>query len=358
MHALILGFITAFTLTYLIIPTIIRVAKERKLYDHPNERSAHYIPTPSLGGIGIFAGTICAVILWTPLDSFGTLQYILASFVLIFLIGVVDDLLPMSATKKFLGQILVATILAYKSNVRLTSLYGIFGVEHLPELTGFFLSVIIIVGIINAVNLIDGINGRAGSMGLVACVTWVICFAASGSTGLPLAVVAFSLAGAIIAFLKYNFTPARIFMGDTGSLLIGTVCAILAIKFIEMSPQPMVAGGIASGSAPAIAMAVLIIPVFDTLRVFSIRILHGKSPFSPDKTHIHHLMLKTGLNHMQTTRVLVLVNISFVLIAFAFHWLGNVILLLLEIILALILTGILLYRVRRHQAQPIQQSLE
>lgn len=357
MHALILGFVTAFTLTYLIIPTIIRVATERKLYDHPNERSAHYVPTPSLGGIGIFAGTICAVILWTPLDSFGTLQYILASFVLIFLIGIVDDLLPMSPTKKFLGQVLVAVILAYKSNVRLTSLYGIFDIGSLPELTGFLLSIIIIVGIINAFNLIDGVNGLAGSIGLVACVTWGIWFALAGSAALPLAVVAFSLAGAIIAFLKYNFTPARIFMGDTGSLLIGTVCAILAIKFIEMNPQAPI-GGEPFRSAPAVAMAVLIIPVFDTLRVFLMRAVRGKSPFSPDKTHIHHLMLKTGLNHMQTTRTLVLVNILFVVVAFAGHQLGNMVLLLIEISLALGLTALLLYLVRRHQAQPVPQSLD
>lgn len=357
MHALILGFITAFTLTYLIIPTIIRVATERKLYDHPNERSAHYVPTPSLGGIGIFAGTICAVILWTPLYSFGSLQYILASFVLIFLIGIVDDLLPMSATKKFLGQVLVAVILAYKSNVRLTSLYGIFGIGALPELTGFLLSVIIIVGIINAFNLIDGVNGLAGGVGLVACITWGIWFAAAGSDALPLAVVAFSLGGAIVAFLKYNFTPARIFMGDTGSLLIGTVCAILAIKFVEMNPQPLI-GDVPFRSAPAFAMAVLIIPVFDTLRVFLMRAVRGKSPFSPDKTHIHHLMLKAGLNHMQTTRMLVLVNILFVLVAFAGHQLGNMVLLLIEISLALGLTGLLLYMVRRHQAQPVPQSLD
>lgn len=350
MHALILGFITAFALTYLIIPTIIRVAKERKLYDHPNERSAHYEPTPSLGGVGIFAGTICAVILWTPLDSFGILQYILASFVLIFLIGVVDDLLPMSATSKFLGQILVATILAYKSDVRLTSLYGIFGIETLPEVTGFLLSVIIIVGIINAVNLIDGVNGLAGCVGLVACVTWGIWFMSAGAVGLPLAVVAFSLAGAIVAFLKYNFTPARIFMGDTGSLLIGTVCAILAIKFVEMTPRSIMVGSVAFCSGPAIAMAVLIIPIFDTVRVFLMRMLRGKSPFSPDKTHIHHLMLKAGLNHMQTTTALVLTNISFVLLAFTCNSLGNTMLLLIEIGLALVLTTLLLYMVRRHQA--------
>lgn len=354
MHALVLGFITAFTLTYLIIPVIIRIAQERKLYDHPNERSAHQDPTPSLGGIGIFAGTICAVVLWTPIHSFGILQYILASFVLIFLIGVLDDLLPMSAPKKFLGQVLVAIILAYKSDVRLTSLYGILGIEELPELTGFLISVVIIVGIINSFNLVDGINGLAGSIGLLACTTWGIWFAATGSTAL--AVVAFSLTGAIVAFLKYNFTPARIFMGDTGSLLIGTVCAILAIKFVELNRQDLVDSRFAFRAAPAIAMAVLIIPLFDTLRVFLMRVLRGKSPFSPDKNHIHHLLLQAGLNHMQATMALVVVNLLFILLAFSLHTLGSMALLLIELSLALLLTELLRFLVRRHQELPFQQS--
>ncbi|MEO6759111.1 MAG: MraY family glycosyltransferase [Saprospiraceae bacterium] len=348
MHALVLGFVTAFTLTYLIIPLIIRVGQERRLYDHPNERSAHLTPTPSLGGVGIFAGTICAVVLWTPINTFGVLQYILASFVLIFLVGVMDDLLPMSATKKFLGQVLVAIILAYKSDVRLTSLYGILGVHALPELTGFLISVVIIIGIINAFNLVDGINGLAGSVGLLACITWGVWFGATGSSAL--AVVAFSLAGAIVAFLKYNFTPAQIFMGDTGSLLIGTVCAILSIKFIEMSRQDVVEPQFVFQAAPAIAIAVLIIPLYDTLRVFLMRVMRGKSPFSPDKNHIHHLLLQAGLDHMQATIVLVVVNISFILLAFSLHWLGSMFLILIELSLALILTGLLLYLVRRRQA--------
>ena len=348
MHALVLGFITAFTLTYLIIPVIIRIAQERMLYDHPNERSAHQIPTPSLGGIGIFAGTICAVVLWTPIHSFGILQYILASFVLIFLIGVLDDLLPMSATKKFFGQVLVAIILAYKSDVRLTSLYGILGVDELPELTGFLISVVIIVGIINSFNLVDGINGLAGSVGLLACVTWGIWFAATGS--IALSVVAFALAGAIVAFLKYNFTPARIFMGDTGSLLIGTVCAILAIKFVEMNRQGVVDPRFAFGAAPAIAIAVLIIPLFDTLRVFLMRVLRGKSPFSPDKNHIHHLLLQAGLNHMQATITLVVVNMLFILMAFSLHSLGSMLLLSIELGIALLLTEVLRYLVHRNRA--------
>ncbi len=347
MYAVILGFITAFTLTFSIIPVIIRVARERRIYDRPNERSSHDEPTPSLGGIGIFAGTICAVVLWTPLDAFGVLQYVLAAFVLIFLIGVLDDLIPLSPTRKFSGQLLVAIILAYKSDVRITSLYGVFGVYDLPELTSFVLSVLIIIAIINSFNLIDGINGLAGSIGLLACVSWGTWFLAIHSPAL--AVVAFSLAGAITAFLKYNFTPAKIFMGDTGSLLIGTVCAILSISFIEMNHLVSIQPVYTFNSAPAIAVGILILPLYDTVRVFVQRILHGRSPFSPDKTHIHHLLIDLGISHMNATAILLCVNVLFIAIAVLLDQLGTSVLFLLEIILMFLFTFILQRIAQKHE---------
>jgi UDP-N-acetylmuramyl pentapeptide phosphotransferase/UDP-N-acetylglucosamine-1-phosphate transferase len=343
MYAIILGFITAFTLTYLIIPLIIRVAKERRIYDRPNERSSHIEPTPSLGGIGIFSGTICAIVLWTPLESFGVLQYILAAFVLIFLIGAMDDLMPMSPLQKLAGQVLVAIILCYKSNVKITSFYGVMGVYELPELTSFGLSLVIIVGIINAFNLIDGINGLAGSVALLSCLVWGPWFALVGAPAL--AVVAFSLAGAITAFLKYNFTPAKIFMGDTGSLLMGTVCSILALKFIEMNHGNDSAHTF--GAAPAIAIAVLILPIYDTLRVFTMRVAQGRSPFSPDKRHIHHVLLQAGLSHSQATAVLVIINLTFIIVAFALNYYGTIAVLAVEIGLAMLLTFLLRWLDRR-----------
>jgi len=349
MYALILGFITAFTLTFTIIPIIIRVGKERRLYDRPNERSAHNEPTPSLGGVAIFAGTICAIVLWTPLASFGVLQYILAAFVLIFLLGVLDDLLPISPTKKFAGQLLVAIILAYKADVRITSFYGVFGVFEIPEITAFVLSIVVIVGIINAFNLIDGINGLAGSVGMLACLIWGAWFMAVNSPAL--AVVAFSLAGAIVAFLKYNFTPAKIFMGDTGSMMIGTVCAIMAIEFIEMNHKVPNNSGLSFGAAPAIAVSVLILPLYDTLRVFVRRIAQGRSPFHPDRNHIHHLLLDTGMTHMKATAVLIIVNIIFIATALLLNQLDTVILLGLEAVMAIIFTSILKHLSQQHKRQ-------
>jgi UDP-N-acetylmuramyl pentapeptide phosphotransferase/UDP-N-acetylglucosamine-1-phosphate transferase len=252
---------------------------------------------------------------------------------------VLDDVLPLSPVKKFAGQVLVSIILAYKSNIRLTSFYGAFGVAELPELTGFVLSVVAIVGIINAFNLIDGINGLAGSVGLLACVVWGYWFWEVEASAM--ATIAVSLAGAIVAFLKYNFTPARIFMGDTGSLLIGTVCSILAIKFIETNYQLPTESALRFDAAPAIAVAVLILPIYDTLRVFVRRVFHGRSPFSPDKTHIHHLLLDLGLSHMQATAWLVIANVFFITLAVALNHLGMVTVLVAELLSAMLLTTIL-----------------
>jgi UDP-GlcNAc:undecaprenyl-phosphate/decaprenyl-phosphate GlcNAc-1-phosphate transferase len=345
MFAVILGFITAFVLTYTVIPVIIRVAAEKRLYDRPNERSSHQEPTPSLGGIGIFAGTICGIVLWTPLSSFGVLQYILAAFIIIFLIGVMDDLMPMSPMKKMLGQLLVAIILSYKAKIALTNFHGVLGLYELPEIFAFALSIIGIVGIINAFNLIDGINGLAGSIALLASTFWGIWFLLAGHAAF--AVLSFSLAGAVTAFLKYNLTPARIFMGDTGSLLCGTVCAILSIKFIETNYMADTPAALSFDAAPAIAVSVMILPLFDTLRVFGHRLLRGNSPFQPDRNHIHHLLLDAGCSHMMATGLLVLVNIGFIALAISINYLGTTRVLLVLSAVSIVLSVVLYQMAQR-----------
>jgi len=292
MYDIVLAFITSFALTYLAIPSIISVAQKKNLFDEPGERRSHTVRTPSLGGIGIFAGTLFSIILWTPFNYFGDLQYILCSFIIIFLIGAKDDIDPISPTKKFIGELFAAAILVFRANVRLTSLYGIFGINELPYWASIILSIFTIIVIINAFNLIDGINGLSASMGTLISVTMGIWFLkiGDGQIAIELAMVAFALAGSLVAFLKYNITPAKIFMGDTGSLLLGLVCSILTIKFIELH-QVIGDSPYAFAAAPSTAIAILILPLFDTLRVFTMRLLKGNSPFHPDRTHIHHLLI-------------------------------------------------------------------
>lgn len=347
MYAIILGFLTAFTLTYFAIPSIIGIAREKHLFDEPNARSSHTVRTPSLGGIAIFAGMIFSIVLWTPFKEFGNLQYILCAFLIIFLIGAKDDISPMSPFKKVVAQVLAASILVYKSNIRLTSLYGFFGVDQqLGEGFYIILSLFVILVIVNAFNLIDGINGLAGSLGVLIAATLGCWFFLIDRV--EFAIVAFATVGAVIAFLKYNFTPAKIFMGDTGSLLIGIISAILLVKFIDINYYLEDANPYKFYAAPAVGVGIIIVPLFDTLRVFTTRILRGQSPFHADRRHIHHLLIDYGYTHIQATTLLVLINIFFIVFVFYFHKHWNQHLLLFTVLgAATVLTLWLYYAVLR-----------
>ncbi|MEL6941810.1 MAG: MraY family glycosyltransferase [Bacteroidota bacterium] len=215
MYEMILAFITAFTLTYFLIPPIVKVARKKGLCDEPGERRSHTVSTPSLGGIAIFAGLTFSVVLWTPFEFFGNLQYILCAFLIIFLIGAKDDIDPVSPKVKIAAQLLAAFILVYKSKIKISSLYGLFGLYELSDWVAVPLSIFTIIVIINAFNLIDGINGLSGSIGTLTFSIFGIWFYLVRSP--ELAIVAFAMVGAIVAFLRYNITPAQIFMGDTGT---------------------------------------------------------------------------------------------------------------------------------------------
>lgn len=355
-YDVILSFITAFTLTYFAIPSVIRVARIKNLTDEPGERRSHSESTPSLGGIAIFAGTLFSIMLWTPFQntfdtSGGGIQYILCSFIIIFLIGAKDDIDPISPTKKLIGELLAASILVFKADVTIElGLEDILGLDNIPYFVSVFLTIFTILVIINAFNLIDGINGLSGSLTTLISLTLGIWFLLVKRY--DLAIVAFSTAGAVIAFLKYNFTPAKIFMGDTGSLLIGLVCSILTIEFIELncllSPGD-IGYAFKINAAPAVAIGILVLPLFDTLRVFITRIVNGKHPLQPDRNHIHHLLIDAKLSHMQATSVLVIVNIIFIVMVFMLQrYTDNTQIILLMILgIALLLMGSLYFSVQR-----------
>lgn len=339
-----LAFITAFTLTFFAIPSIILVSKKKRLFDEPGKRRAHVVSTPSLGGIAIYAGVVFSVIMWTPFSFFVDLQYILAAYILIFLIGAKDDIVPMDAWKKLVGELLAALILVFKSNVKIDNFYGIFGVYELPDYAAIPLTIFVILLIINAFNLIDGINGLSGSISLLICFlfgTWFFL-----TDNLELAIIAFATIGAVAAFLKYNFSPAKIFMGDTGSLFLGLTCSVLAIKFIQINA--VIPNSIYYfPSAPIITIAILILPLFDTFRVFVKRILKGTSPFSPDKNHLHHMLLASGFSHMQSMGILVLGNICFVVLAWNLRSLPPLVLLMIIFVLASALSYLLFRHSRK-----------
>lgn len=344
MFDVILSFITAFTVTYFAVPSIIHIAREKHLCDEPGERRAHTISTPSLGGIGIFAGLIFSIVLWTPFHLFNDLQYILCAFIIVFFIGMRDDIIEISAVNKLLAEIVAAGILVFKANVKITTLHGLFGIDTLPVFWSVVLSIFTIIVIINAFNLIDGINGLSGSIGVLISITlgtWFILI-----DRYELSVIAYSMAGAVTAFLKYNYDPAKIFMGDTGSLLLGMGCSVLTLKFIELH-RLIPDHPYAFDAVPAVAIGILILPLYDTLRVFTMRILRGRSPLSPDRNHIHHLLIDFGYTHMQATFLLIVVNIAFIIMVFSLQHIGTINLLILTLVIAIGLSAILFYIVRR-----------
>ena len=349
MYDLILAFITAFVPCYVLIPQVIHLAKEKHLYDMPDgKRKIHKEITPALGGIAIFAGIVFSVIFWTPFNVLAELQYMLAAFIVIFLIGVKDDILPMSARKKLIGELMAAGILVMKGNVSINSLYGFFGVQEIPTFVSIPLTIFTIIVIINAFNLIDGINGLSGSISLIISVvlgSWYFLMDKSS-----FAILAFAMAGAVTAFLKYNFTPAQIFMGDTGALLLGLISSILVIKFMEIN-RLYPDNNYSIKAAPAIAVSIIIFPLFDTARVFAMRIWRGRSPFSADRLHIHHLLIDYGFSHLQATSILAIATMVFITLAFWLQKMGTFQLLSVILISAFILSLFLQKIVERKKQQ-------
>ena len=277
----------SFIITMLAIPAIMKVAQQKKLYDLPDARKLHTKPIASLGGVGIFIGFSLAILLTLSGTDTREFQFFFASALVIFFLGLKDDILILSATKKFLGQLAATAIVIHLGNIRLESMHGFMGIEKLPEVVGYLLTYVTIIVVVNAYNLIDGVDGLAGSLGIMTMSIFGTYFFFAEMQGYAL--LAFAMAGSLLAFLRFNFYPAKIFMGDSGSLLIGLVNAILVIKFITVADSATVP--VQFTSAVAIGFSILIVPLLDTLRVFSMRIAKGRSPFSPDRNHVHHLLL-------------------------------------------------------------------
>ncbi len=349
MDNILLSAALAFLVTFFAIPVIIQVAKSKKLYDEPDERKVHKTVIPTLGGLGIFAGFILATLMGVPSDMTGELQYFAAACIVIFFLGIKDDIMVLSASKKFIGQLIAAGIVIKFGGVRITDMHGFLGVHQIAPIASVVLTLFTIIVITNSFNLIDGVDGLAGSLGLLTSLVFGVYFAWIGDK--LSAVMALSLSGSIIGFLIYNFSPAKIFMGDTGSLLLGLINSILVVKFINIAGTPGVKLPIES--APAIGFAILMIPLFDTLRVFGLRILDRRSPFSPDRTHIHHLLLDLGFSHRMITFTCVTANLGFIALAYFLRNIGTTTLIGILLSTALVLIAVVYYsRPRPKTANP------
>lgn len=342
--AILIAFASALIITWYYIPRVIKVVKERHFEDRPGFHKIHKHKVPTLGGIGIFGGFIFGFLI--GIDGYMPgLSYFTAAVVFLLFVGIKDDLVYLNPRKKFLGELGAVVIVALFTNINITHFHGFLDITDISSIASFIVTVLLFIFIINAVNLTDGIDGLAASVGIIASVAFGVFFFLSGDYGYT--VMAAALLGSLLAFLYYNLSqgPKKIFMGDSGSLVIGFTLAVLAIRFNEL-----VAAGesvLKLKSAPAVSIAVLILPLFDMIRVTVLRMLDHKSIFIGDKRHIHHMMLRAGLSHRQATLYMSLFNIFIIGVAFLFDSLGIFLLGLLLLTLCLVATGILGVIVRR-----------
>jgi UDP-N-acetylmuramyl pentapeptide phosphotransferase/UDP-N-acetylglucosamine-1-phosphate transferase len=299
------------------IPVIINISKLKDLMAEIELRSSHEKLTPTLGGVAIFAATLISYFIWDNPYEGHEIHLAVADLIILFFLGIKDDILILSPKKKLLIQIAASILLITLGDLRINSLYGLLGVNNMPYFLSILFTTFIFISLINAINLLDGIDGLAGTVGVMASICFGYLFFNLGL--FAHATLAFSLAGSLIGFLRYNWsTKNKIFMGDTGSLIVGFLLSFFAVKYIILNSDYLYNPQLGN-DAPILAMLILILPLFDTLRMFTIRLLAFKSPFEGDRNHLHHILIDQGISHMAATIILVGGNCLLLFVYFLFR---------------------------------------
>ena len=289
---------TSFVVTYLAIPKIMHFANQSRLFAKGGGRHSHKGEIPIFGGIAIFSGLLFSLLFWANLED---LQFVLVSLIIIFFIGILDDLLSLTPTRKLIGLFSSVFVFMFLGDLQILSFHNLFGIQALPQWISILFTIFVTVIITNAYNLIDGIDGLAGGLGSIASLVFGIIFLVN--CDFQYAILSFTLLGSLLAFLKYNFNPASIFMGDTGSLVIGLILSILSIRLINEGVN-IPNDQLYINKGPFISIVLLSIPLFDTFRVFFIRVFSGYHPLRPDRNHIHHALLDLGFGHKKSALIL------------------------------------------------------
>lgn len=351
----VLSLLLSFVVVYFSIPSIVTVSHLKGLFDRPGHRKCHSHDIPNLGGVSIFAGIVMATALFINSANSNELLLLIAGMTVLFFIGLKDDILVIDPNKKLWGEIIAVLIIVLLGDVRFTNLHGFMGIYHVNEYVGIALSVFAMIVIVNSFNLIDGIDGLASGIGIIISLSFGVWFYLVGYA--DYAILSAALAGSLIAFFRFNVfgSANKIFMGDTGSLIVGFVIGLLVIRFNEINA--VYHGAYSFDSAPAVSFGVLIIPLFDTMRVFVIRVLKGRSPFKADKNHLHHRLLMLGFTHLQTTAIIVFANFLFILTVFTLKSLGVAQLMIVNLTVAIILMFIAEVSIRIHNRRRHSSTL-
>ncbi len=303
----------SFLISFLFFPVLIKVLKQWKLYDSPGDHKIHSDFIPSLGGVAILLGSIFALLMSLSLKDWMDAKYFFISLALMFFIGLRDDVLALTPKQKLYSQFLPVFLLVFLNDVTIRSTYGIIDLPFVPLWSIWILSVLTLVILTNAYNLIDGLDGLAGSIGIISLSFFGLWFHSVDQVALSL--VAMTFAGALLAFLFFNWQPSKIFMGDTGALMIGFLLSFMAIEFINQNFELPDSHSSKFQASVSTAVAVVIIPVFDTLRVIILRLRKLQSPFKADRNHLHHQFLNLGFSHAKAVVFLSSINLTFIFLA-------------------------------------------
>lgn len=299
-------------------PVIIYVSKTKGLMDVPEERRVHTSQVPNLGGMGLFITFSLTLLLFVPflnntVEDLSNLLSLLSATIILLFLGIKDDLVFMTAKKKLVIQLIAVSMVCILQDIRITDFHGLLSVGELPYIVSVGFTIFVFVLVINAINLIDGIDGLASSIGILASLCFGIAFY-MGENYL-MTIMSAVLIGSLMGFLKYNLsTDRKIFMGDCGSLIVGFLLAYQGISFLNIDPALVYQYN--SENSSILLLAILSYPLFDLLRVFIVRIAQKKSPFDADSNHIHHRLLRLGLNHKQAAMFLVISNLTLILITY------------------------------------------
>ncbi len=326
----------SFVICVLLFPLVIKILKGLKWFDPPGTHKIHSATTPSMGGIVILTSTALSLLMSLPLQQWLAMKYFFISVVLMFLIGLRDDVLALSPRQKLISQFLPVFVLVFLENARLVSLYDLNNGEHFPAILIYVISIFSVVIISNAYNLIDGIDGLAGTVGALSLTFFSIWNLVAGQPYLSLIALCFT--ASLIAFLFFNWQPSSIFMGDTGALTVGLVLAFFTIRFINDNFALPVGHTAKFEASVSTALCILVVPLFDTLRVIIVRLSHFESPFHADQNHIHHRFLRLGMSHGRAVCWIAGINLAFIVLAVMMRQQPDAVLLPILVVTCLLIT--------------------
>ena len=342
--------------TAYLVPKIISIVRFKKLMDNPNERSSHKNATPSLGGMAFFIILIISLYFNHPYDTYGVATSFYPALTILFFLGLKDDLVVLSPKTKLIGQTISCLFILANTKFEINSFHGFFGIDEINPWLGFGIGLVLMLAVINAFNLIDGIDGLASSIGIVAFSGFAIVFFTAERYFFCLTCL--TMVGILIGFLFFNLsTKNKIFMGDTGSMLLGFILGVMSVRFLALDHDSINKMPFNAIDIPIVIISFLIVPLFDTGRVFTIRILKGKGVFSPDRNHLHHVLIDAyKLSHRRASFYIAITNIAGVVLFSIVLKLSNIYVASAIIVLTVVIAAVFLHKIKRKKFKNLRHG--